>query len=360
MKFVTSPKSGIVSVVYTTEHGRRQSSTGTKNKAEAKIIAKEAKVLELEAAAKTIRLSHAVVAQIIAGKKIKLSDAVTEWREWMDIHVAPKTAYGQALAVEQWIAATKLGSALLNAVKDKHVHEWVNASDDTKIGTRKFRLSAVRSLFKFATIRTYVIHDPSVGVRVSYDGLRHEQKETESKKPFTASEFDRLLKYLDSEIIGCARSKRPPIKERKSRFRFWKLAVLISRHTGLRLGDICRLEWAALARCGHIRVWTDKSNKPVEPPIPAEARKIFDAIPHTHKVFCFPDEQRQYANIKTRASLSKEFSRICTYASVDGRTFHSLRATYVTECRRKGVPILTIAKRVGHSSTSTTQTYDHS
>ena len=42
---------------------------------------------------------------------------------------------------------------------------------------------------------------------------------------------------------------------------FWLPAVLIGRYTGLRIGDVVRLEWESLSTPGKFIVWTRKRDK---------------------------------------------------------------------------------------------------
>jgi integrase len=49
--------------------------------------------------------------------------------------------------------------------------------------------------------------------------------------------------------------------------RFWYCATLIGCYAGLRLGDICSLEWSCLQHPNKLIVWTDKRDTQVELPV---------------------------------------------------------------------------------------------
>ena len=65
-----------------------------------------------------------------------------------------------------------------------------------------------------------------------------------------------------------------------------------SAELGLRLGDICKLEWECFTTAGKIIVHTDKSNKRLELPINGELSELVTQIPVEDGTYLFP-EQRQ-------------------------------------------------------------------
>jgi integrase len=63
--------------------------------------------------------------------------------------------------------------------------------------------------------------------------------------------------------------------------------------------------------------------------------------------------------VNRQSLLSLQFSRLCERHGVDGKSFHCLRHTFVTELRRQGKSFADIAELVGHSSIEMTKGYAH-
>jgi integrase len=78
-----------------------------------------------------------------------------------------------------------------------------------------------------------------------------------------------------------------------------------------------------------------------------------------HKLYLFPEEAECARNPRLRAKLSVQFARLCVKAGIEGegKSFHSLRHTYVTAAAKAGIPIEHISQNVGHASISMTRQY---
>ena len=170
----------------------------------------------------------------------------------------------------------------------------------------------------------------------------------------------RIVAYLSERMLelDLTPDRTPAQDHRLEVARFWYCAVLIGRYAGLRLGDICCLERASLARPGKLIVWTDKRDARVELDVDANLAKGIAAIPPSSKRFCFP-EQDAIMRGPQRAKLSVQFSRILEACKIAGHSFHDLRHTFCSDCQRRGIPTPHIAKMVGHSDQETTKLYLH-
>jgi integrase len=131
----------------------------------------------------------------------------------------------------------------------------------------------------------------------------------------------------------------------------WYLASVIARWTGLRYGDVARLEWGAIdweARV--IRVVPSKTRKHgVEVCIPI-APALWEALEGEKAArggevegFILPEHGVDYPN-----KVSVRFSRVLEAAGLDAKvyTFHSWRHTFRTRLAEAGVSG-EIAKRLG-------------
>lgn len=364
MNLVKSPKTGVYSAVIQTDHGERSIKTGATDRREAAMIVKRAKVEQLEAAAKVHKLTSQAVQQIVAGKKVTIADAMKEWIVWMENYGrAARSVDSSGVTLAAWVRDAKLENRLPGDITERMVDTWINAADGTCKGTRSARLAVVRSFFQFCCAKAYALGNPSQLVRVKMNLLTHEQKEPRIVSAFTSDELDKL---------------------RVAATGFWRVAIAIGRWTGLRMGDICQLEWDSLAVKDRMIVWTDKRDRRVSLPLTlAEFEKDMKArkspvtkamVEHftqcevelnstlrslikTHPIYAFPEQREVAINPKRRSWLSVQFGRVVQAAGIEGKSFHNIRHAYCQQMDAIGVEIEHIARNVGHSNIGTTRGY---
>ena len=196
--------------------------------------------------------------------------------------------------------------------------------------------------FGFCVAKGWSAGDPARLVRVNLGTLSHAQKEVTEREPFTEFEFKRLVNALN--------------KDGKM---FWEFAVRLSWEIGLRLGDICNLEFDSFAKPGHIIVWTDKRDRRIAVPISKEIEELVTRIPLTSDKYLFPKERALNLDPKKRAILSVYFKRLAERQSIKDKTFHCLRHACITRWAKEGKSLESIGKHVGHASTKTTEGYVH-
>lgn len=291
------------------------------------------------------KLTKKAILKIISGgtPAVTMDQAFEEYRTWhAENSPSARTTDNYIAEITAFMRANRLENKPVQSVTDRMVNAWVNPEDSSlKAGTRHVKLAALRKFFWLASVKNYVPYNPAKIIQVKYHLLTHKQKETKVKECFTDAEIERLLD---------ATSLDP----------FWWHAVVLGRYTGLRLSDICQLEWACLDVPGKLKVWTDKSDTPVElvlePEILAESVRH---IPQHHKLYCFPKERAIINDTNRRAGLSVKFTRLCAKVGIKSKSFHCLRHTYATEAKRTGKPMDHIRKDLGHSSDETTKIYVH-
>lgn len=347
MKIFKDSRSGRYRVRFHTESGVRTISTGASSLTEARKLVEEAKIEELERTAKAVRLTGNVVSQILCGRTVTVELAIGQWVQWMEeAGLSPRTRENNRAYVVAWAAAARVSKRQPSAVGPQEINAWVNAQGEIKAGTRRVRLSAMRSFFGYCVDAGLSLSNPAKLVRVQMDLLTHRQKETASRKIFT-----------DAELAALIDATQPDGTHASA---FWHGAIQIGRWTGLRLGDICQLEWGSFAETGQMRVWTDKRDRRVSLPVGPELVVAVSAIPSTHPVYCFPVQRDLIRDPSKRSNLSKQFSRLCARLGMAGRSFHELRHTYATASAENMIPMPQIARDLGHASPETTRGYVHS
>lgn len=304
---------------------------------------KESGLDKVEAAAKTHRLTGEGVARILAGKRVTVGKAIEAWENGMrDVGAAPRTVQNSMEVIRRWAGAMDINSISPMSVTADHVGKWINdPSSPAKLTTRRIAISIIGQFLQFCTHRGWNMGNQAKLTRVNMNILSHEQKESKERQSFTTMEVMRLLAYL------AVNNDNP----------FWQLAVRLSYETGLRLGDICQLEWTCFDRDGEIVVWTDKRNKRVAVPISLEVSSLISSLPVEDARYLFPVERKLVLDPSRRAALSVQFVRMCERTGITGKTFHCLRHTFVQRHRELGDSWDSIASALGHSCDETTKGY---
>lgn len=323
------------------EHGTQEINLKTKNLDEAKQLAAEAKIEELEFAARARALTAETVVRITTGGKLSCRDALEAWRGWAATsRLSPSSIARYDTYIGAFLERGKWWDKPPSSIRATDLDRFVNPEDSAvKASTRANRLCALQSFFNLLSARGLVIGDPSREVGVKMHLLSFEQKETERFKPFTDGELDRVRKIKDP---------------------FWNVAVRLGETFGLRISDAAQLEWASFARPGRIVVWTDKHDRRIEMPLPVDVERAVAAVERTDRRYVFPEQAEIARDPKRRSQLSTYFARILTREGITGKSFHSFRHTFATVHRNQGESVDEIRLKLGHAVASTTENYIHS
>lgn len=208
--------------------------------------------------------------------------------------------------------------------------------------TAKNKLSAVSSVFAQAVKLGVIGKNPCVGLQVK-------QPEDSSREELTDAEVTKVLARLTPlEGDGVPWAKR---------HRDWKMAVLLARYAGCRLGDAVKMAHAHTTTAGDSMVLSfmcGKTKRVVTVPVMGP---LLDAIKAHNGGFLCPS-----LNCQSVEALSAEFGEILDEAGIDtgkhvvnGRTlrnksFHSLRHAFCSWLARMNVPEDLAMAMSGHSS----------
>ena len=148
----------------------------------------------------------------------------------------------------------------------------------------------------------------------------------------------------------------------------WQLICLISRHTGLRYGDVATLTWADIdLAAGIIDIRPRKTARHgVRVTIPIERRTLAPALAEARKSatgdgLLFPRHAAAYISTGMGPKGSR-FAQILEQAKLkpkDGYSFHSWRHTFRTRLAEAGVSTETAMRLCGHTNARSSATYDH-
>lgn len=335
-------REGVYQVSFRSTAGKTKTlTTRCTNEADAKKVVQDAGVKDLELAARSGRLTNEAISHITTGRKITLTKAVPQFEVWMkSIGRSPRTVASEVLTVNQWLGVARIENLPPAAVTEQHINKFINdPKSTTKLGTRKGMLAAIRTFFSFCQAKGWCVANPSVLVRVDMSAMSHAQKEPKVRECFNGQEVRRLIESADEG--------------------FWKFAIKLGYEIGLRLGDICQLEWDCFAVPGRVSVWTDKRDRRVSVPLSDELSELLTQVPVHSSKYLFPEQRKTILDTKRRALLSNQFKRLSAKVGINDKSFHSLRHSFCTRMSIEGKSLEDIAKDVGHSSTKTTKTYIH-
>ena len=153
----------------------------------------------------------------------------------------------------------------------------------------------------------------------------------------------------------------------------WRGLIEIGLHTGLRLGDACRLKWSAFKSDGTVEVVTGKTGAVVRLPsggLLAALERSNIVRPSNLQGEVLPEIAAIYN--RDPATVSKRVGRIFAKAGIERKikekgwskaradaSFHSLRHTFVTRAIEAGVPAAIVRALVGHATAAMTDRYSH-
>lgn len=326
---------------FKTAHGRTSVPTKATTLADAQAAVKTAGLAELEMAGRSGSISRQAIGRIITGKKLTITKALEHYARWMSaVGKAEKTIDNNVTTVACFARETHTDSLPPSAIDEEIVDQWINGESEAKASTRNIKLAALRSFFGFCVAKGFASGDPAHLTKVKRDLLTHQQKEKDIREPFDRLEVTRLKAHLE-----------------KTDAIFWLFAVTLSNEIGLRLGDICQLEWDCFNIPKHIIVHTDKTDKRISVPISEELNELLTRIPVQSPLYLFPEQRAIINSIQRRSLLSVQFKRLLAGLYITGKSFHCLRHTCITRWAKQGRSLESIGQDVGHSNTETTKGY---
>ena len=312
--------------------------------AEAKRLVKEAKIEEIEAAAKIGALQRDAIASIVSGGDINILEVIEEWKTYkMNLAQSENTIFSQEHLLQSFISRYSIRR--VQDINESNISDYINEPVDIKLGAREQRLSAIKSLLQFSVAKCYTLGDPSKLVAVDKSKLSHKAKEKKKRVPFTEFEYNHIMRNSDH---------------------FHKQATALAWWTGMRLSDIARLEWDSMNfEDKTLIVHTKKSDARICLPLMDDLIgggilvKLMSELEVRHDKYCFPEQRELDLDPSRRSTLSVYYGRMLSRIGIEGKSFHSLRHSFVSRCRKAGKTLEDVALWVGHSSSETTKTYDH-
>lgn len=205
------------------------------------------------------------------------------------------------------------------------------------------RLSAVRSLYRFALSRGIVERDPA-------HGLKGPKGKKLLPQYLRESEMDRLLADdMWTDEMGDLRART---------------IILMFYSTGIRLSELTGLDNALVDLAAQQLKVRGKGNKERLIPFGSELQKALrlyterrDAeTPSDSQAFFVGDDGQRMTGQQVRQIVQHHLSRVTTMKK---RSPHVLRHTFATAMLNNEAGIESVKKLLGHSKLSTTEIYTH-
>lgn len=319
--------------------------THARTREQAERIVTASGVDRLELLAQAGALTAEGISIVTAGRVVVWSEAFDLWKGELYYSLAPETARKHAISGNAFLRQFDLGGKPLAAATREMVDTFINHEESSFSNRRRHR-SAILHLFRYVQAKGFLIGNPAELSRIRKREMPHHLLEPKQRQAFTQEEFDRMLP-----------------KEG-----FWRHAMILSYYTGLRLGDVCSLEWDSIGR-NEIIVHTMKRGRRVALPLdnplighPLLKEAIFQMRldrmgRRAQSPFCFPEKRDRY--VLRSSDLSKRFTEIALSKGV-AKSYHELRHAFVTRLATAGVDLEQIGRLVGHADVATTEIYDHS
>ncbi|MBO7686926.1 MAG: tyrosine-type recombinase/integrase [Kiritimatiellae bacterium] len=276
---------------------------------------------------------------------IKIENAWDEYIKLAEVTgkaaLSKSTLYSRALNVRrfvEWIRRDRPAIKTVAAVTGP-----VAASYAAYIATQKLKSKTRINIIADLSTVWKMLEKASAEVHNPWHNLQPRNIDGERGKSFTPEDEQKVLEA--ARRIG----------------KDWYPICVLMRHTGLRYGDVSRLEWQNIDG-ETLRVRPHKTTRhgiEVALPIIAPLREIIDTIPKRGD-YLFPMHAELYEN-RGKRNHALVFAEVLAAAGLAdaGYTIHSWRHTAATRLAGAGVDIETRKRILGHTVDETARRYDH-
>ena len=320
---------------------RRWISTGCRSLPEASAVIAESGVNRLVHLANAKAVTQAAIQIITAGRKVTCTEVLGSFTCEASGRWSDGTLAGIRTNLGAFFAWARCGGKALVDVDRETILRWVN-SGDAKMGTRKNRMKYIRTFYRYARARNFVLENPAETAFIEARKMSHEELEPRDVQPITEGEFNLIC------------SNATP---------FWRNVTAISYWTGLRFSDCVTLEWASVSKEGLI-VWTRKRTRrvvlPYDDPLLGAGglRTILATAERASDEYVFPEERAAYLAGR-RSQFPTAYRVLLDKLGIENKSFHSLRHAAISRFAAAGMTLERIGKLVAHSDPATTAGYIH-
>lgn len=277
--------------------------------------------------------------------------------------------------VEEWLLINR--SRLKLSTYQRYCGYWKNHINPTignakaiyftSLAIRQYSAALLDKGFCAQTINAILIFTHSVikyghqQYRLPLPEFKYYQTEQKEMRVFSQEEQLRLVEYLKKDMD------------------IYKLGVLIALYTGVRVGELCALQWGDWEdNCFKIRrtmLRLQKENEKgteliVGPPKTKKSMRVIPVLSSLKEyitLFYGNHSLGEYlisnqCNPQTEPRVMQyKFQKYMKDLDIQGASFHTLRHTFATRAVEAGMDVKSLSEMLGHSSVQTTlNRYVHS
>jgi integrase len=283
-------------------------------------------------------------------KPLAVSDAIESYLTYLESKRS-RSGREARYAADAFILPA-LGSVEINALTPQQVRAWHSklAKAPARIRTKKGQKQQFKSIDdpenerrrKSSANRILTILKAALNL-VAYDNPKNIPSDAAWRrvKPFKGVDSARI-RYLTLDEVKQLLAACSPAFQR---------LVRGALETGARYGELCALTVADFnADSGTIAIRQSKSDKPRHIVLTDEGAAFFASIvkdrPGDAPMFLKDDDQAW-----VRDHQKDPIAEACNLAKIKPANFHVLRHTWASHAVMNGVPLLLVAKNLGHSTT---------
>lgn len=250
--------------------------------------------------------------------------------------------------IENYISK-ELGSIDFKKINERLINNFFDFKTIKELSdsTKNLIMIVIKSSIKYGVEKKFRKQNINIEIKIT--------KPKSKVIYFTKNEQDILDKYLHDNL------------------NLKNLAIIISLYTGIRVGEVCGLQWKdinfyektlSISKTVQRIVSNDNTSKTKliidSPktessirtiPIPEHLIKILRIYKTNDENFILSDSLKP----KDPRSVEKYFTSVLKNNNIRVLNFHALRHTFATRCREAGIDIKILSKILGHSSYHTTQ-----
>lgn len=275
-----------------------------------------------------------------------LSDIMWEWIQSVRNNIKPNTLQKYDSMIRNHIETNVIGKTNLRFLTAKSFSDFANQKVESGLSVKTVNdiLIVIGLALNYAE---EVYHIPKI--KVNY--LKAHAKEM---RVLDIAEQKKLEAFLIKEM------------------NLYKFAVLLALYTGVRIGELCALDWCDITdeiKISKTLYRIKRGNKTVleiaEPKTPSSNR----TIPVPECIGEYVERFRSYGSVlKNRNGnrveprlLQLTFEKFIAECQLPKTNFHALRHTFATRCVEAGFDIKSLSEILGHSDVKTTlNKYVHS